>query len=436
MSAVRILLFTGKGGVGKTTLASATALRLADRGVKTLLLSTDAAHSLADALGHSLAGRPLSGEPTPVAPGLDAVQLDGQHRLEAGWADIESYLRRFLSQGGVDPVTADELTVLPGLEEVLALLAVRELAAAGRWDALVLDCAPTAETLRLLALPEAFGWYLHRVFPVHRRLARGMRPVSALLGRPDSLPPDAVFDAVVRLAGELAEVRALLADPAATSVRLVLTPEAVVTAEARRTYTALALYGYQVDEVLVNRVFPTAERDGSAERDVSAGQDGSAGLARQDRSAGQHGSSWQHGWVQAQRRQLAAIEESFAGLTVRTVGYRPAEPVGSEPLRSVAEELYGQLPGTDPATAAPAGQSLSVRAVGELEFELTLPLPLAERSEVAASRSGDELIVTVAGHRRILALPSVLRRCRVTGGSVSDGRLRLLFEPDPALWPA
>jgi arsenite/tail-anchored protein-transporting ATPase len=428
---VRILLFTGKGGVGKTTTAAATALRLADRGVKTLLLSTDAAHSLADALGLSAQGRPLSGQPVPVAAGLDAVQLDGQRRLEAAWADIEGYLRQFLSHGGVDPVTAEELTVLPGIEEVLALLAVRELAAGGRWDALVLDCAPTAETLRLLALPEAFGWYLHRIFPVHRRLARGIRPVSALLGRPGSLPPDAVFDAVVRLADELAEVRSLLADPQTTSVRLVLTPEAVVIAEARRTFTALALYGYSVDQVLVNRVFPAADGD----------------------------SAWQRSWVRAQQRQLAAIEQSFAGLPLRTAGYRPDEPVGPEPLRSVADELYGPLPGADPAgkvsadpagkvsadpagkvsadpaAGAPAGQPLTVRALSEREFELTLPLPLAEPGEVTAGRSGDELIVTVAGHRRILALPSVLRRCLVTGGSVADGRLRLLFEPDPALWP-
>ncbi|MFL6163090.1 MAG: ArsA family ATPase [Jatrophihabitantaceae bacterium] len=401
---VRVLLFTGKGGVGKTTTATATALRLADRGLKTLLLSTDSAHSLADALG-----RPLSGEPTPVQPGLDAVQLDGQRRLEIAWTDIESYLRQLLSQGGVDPITADELTVLPGIEEVLALLAMRELAVSGRWDALVVDCAPTAETLRLLALPEAFGWYLHRVFPVHRRLARGIRPVSALLGRPGSLPPDAVFDAVVRLAGELAEVRELLADPACTSVRLVLTPEAVVVAEARRTFTALALYGYQVDGVVVNRVFPAAAEAGSA---------------------------WQRAWVQAQARQLSVIAESFAGLAMANVGYRPDEPVGAVSLRAVADELYGPLPGQDPAAEPVAGSPLRVRALGEREFELSLRLPLADRDEVSAGRSGDDLIVTVAGHRRILALPSVLRRCRVTGGSVADGWLRLLFEPDPALWPA
>ncbi|HTZ45246.1 MAG TPA: ArsA family ATPase [Jatrophihabitans sp.] len=401
---MRIILVTGKGGVGKTTTSAATAVRLAERGVKTLLLSTDSAHSLADALG-----QPLGGEPVSVLPGLDAVQLDGQRRFEAAWTEIEGYLRRLFSQGGVDPIAADELTVLPGIEEVLSLLAVRELAAAGRWDALVVDCAPTAETLRLLALPEALGWYLNRAFPVHRLLARGMRPVSALLGRAGSVPPDAVFDAVLRLAGELAEIRSLLADPVTTSVRLVLTPEAVVTAEARRTFTALALYGYRVDEVVANRVFP-------------AGAD----------------SDWQRGWVRAQAEQLAALAESFAGLPVRTLGYRPDEPIGAPALRAVADELYGPLPGEDPAPPGVAGQPLAARSVPgpEPRFELELALPLADRSAVSASRAGDELIVTVAGHRRILALPSVLRRCRVTGGTVAGGRLLLSFEPEPALWPA
>jgi len=407
-SGVRIILFTGKGGVGKTTASAATAIRLADRGLKTLLLSTDPAHSLADALAV-----PLAGEPVPVLPGLSAVQLDSQRRLEAAWTELEQYLRQLFDQGGVDPVTAEELTVLPGIEEVLALLAVRELAAAGHWDALVVDCAPTAETLRLLALPEAFGWYLNRVFPVHRRLARGMRPVSALLARPAAVPPDAAFDAVVRLAGELAEARTLLTDPATTSVRLVLTPEAVVTAEARRTFTALSLHGYRVDQVVANRVFPAGEADGSA---------------------------WQRSWVAAQQRQLASIAESFGDLPIVTVGYRPDEPVGVAGLRAVADDLYGSrrtgARAVDPAAVGATEPPLQVRALAERQFELALRLPLVDRDQVSASRSGDELIVTVAGTRRVLALPSVLRRCLVTGGSVADGWLRVTFEPDPDRWPA
>src|SRR3954469_5057573 len=169
---MRIILFTGKGGVGKTTTASATALRLADRGLKTLLLSTDIAHSLADALGVE-----LTDEPVEVAPSLWAVQIDTQGRFEAAWRDVQSFLVDLLGRAGVDPITADELTVLPGIDEVLALLAVRELALGGSWDALVVDCAPTAETLRLLALPEALGWYLEKVFPVQRRVARSVRPL-------------------------------------------------------------------------------------------------------------------------------------------------------------------------------------------------------------------------------------------------------------------
>ena len=174
---MRIVLFTGKGGVGKTTTAAATAFRLADRGLKTLLLSTDIAHSLADALDVK-----LGDDPAEVAPNLWAVQIDTQGRFEAAWRDVQSFLVDMLARGGVDPITADELTVLPGVDEVLALLAVRELAVTGQWDALVVDCAPTAETLRLLALPEALTWYLDKVFPVHRKIAKGMRPIASMLG--------------------------------------------------------------------------------------------------------------------------------------------------------------------------------------------------------------------------------------------------------------
>jgi arsenite/tail-anchored protein-transporting ATPase len=396
---VRIILFTGKGGVGKTTTASATALRLADRGVKTLLLSTDVAHSLADALSVE-----LTDEPREVAPSLWAVQIDTQGRFEAAWRDVQAFLVDMLARGGVDPITADELTVLPGVDEVLALLAVRELAVTGNWDVLVVDCAPTAETLRLLALPEALTWYLERVFPAQRRLARGMRPIAALLGRGEAIPPDTLFDALLRLNDELASVRRLLGDPAVTSVRLVLTPESVVVAEARRTFTALALYGYSVDLVVANRVFP-------------AGDD-----------------QWRQGWARAQQKQLAGIAESFAGLAVRELPYRPAEPVGAEALRAVADDLYGALPGLDPAAPGPATDLLRVEPVGP-DFVLRLALPLAERAAVDAARAGDDLVVTVGTNRRVLTLPSVLRRCTVAGGEFDGRELRVRFRRDPELWP-
>ncbi|HJQ44481.1 MAG TPA: ArsA family ATPase [Jatrophihabitantaceae bacterium] len=391
---MRIVLFTGKGGVGKTTTASATALRLADRGVKTLLLSTDIAHSLGDALGVQ-----LSGEPQEIASSLWAVQLDTQGRFEAAWRDVQKFLIDLLSRSGVDPITADELTVLPGVDEVLALLAVRELASAGDWDALVVDCAPTAETLRLLALPEALSWYLQKVFPAQRRIAKGMRPIASMLGRGDVIPPDNIFDALLRLNDELAAVRQLLGDPTVTSVRLVLTPESVVAAEARRTFTALSLYGYSVDLVIANRVFP-------------AGDD-----------------EWRQGWARAQQRQLAAIRESFAGLPVRELPYRAGEPVGADALREMADALYGEMPGADPAPKAPPRELMRIDADGP-DFILSLALPLATRADVDAVRAGDDLVITVGGHRRVLTLPNVLRRCVVAGGQFDGERLRVRFRPD------
>jgi arsenite-transporting ATPase len=392
---MRIVLFTGKGGVGKTTTASATAFRLADRGVKTLLLSTDSAHSLSDALDVA-----LTDEPAEVAPSLWAVQIDTQGRFEAAWRDVQMFLVDMLARGGVDPITADELTVLPGVDEVLALLAVRELALTGDWDALVVDCAPTAETLRLLALPEALTWYLEKIFPAHRRIARGMRPIAALLGRGEVVPPDSLFEALLRLNDELAAVRELLGDPAVTSVRLVLTPESVVAAEARRTFTALALYGYSVDLVVANRVFP-------------AGDD-----------------AWRQGWAAAQHRQLEAVRESFAGLPVRELPYRAAEPIGASALREVADSLYGTRPGDDPAPASAVPELMRVEQAGT-DFVLHMLLPLAERADVDATRAGDDLVITVGAHRRVLTLPSVLRRCEVTGGDFDGRELRVRFRPDP-----
>ncbi len=400
MADVRIVLFTGKGGVGKTTAAAATALRLADRGVKTLLLSTDSAHSIADALDV-----PIRNEPIEIVPALWAVQVDTQRRLEDAWRDVQRYLIDLLARGGVDPITAEELTVLPGVDEVLALLAVRDLAVSGDWDALVVDCAPTAETLRLLALPEALGWYLRKVFPAQRRIARGVRPLASMLGRGDAVPPDGMFEALLRLNEDLATVRELLADPAVTTVRLVLTPEAVVAAEARRTFTALALYGYCVDLVVANRIFPP-------------GRD-----------------AFRQGWVAAQRAQLTQLRESFAGVPVREVTYRAAEPVGASALREVASTLYGELPGEDPAQFGAPGELMTVEADGD-EFVLRILLPLAARGAVEAARANDDLVLTVGEHRRVLTLPSVLRRCAVVRGEFADRELRVRFRRDPAVWPA
>jgi arsenite/tail-anchored protein-transporting ATPase len=392
---VRVLLFTGKGGVGKTTAAAATAALAAARGRKALVLSTDPAHSLADALGV-----PLRDEPTEVDTGLYAMQVDTQAAFERSWGDVQAYLRAVLARSGVDEVQGAELTVLPGAEEVLALLELRTQVQSGRWDLVVVDCAPTGETLRLLALPEVLQWYVDKVFPAHRRALRAVRPL--LPGTAGAVVPrDGVLAAVERLHRDLADVRALLTSPA-TSVRLVLTPEAVVVAEARRTLTSLALYGYAVDGLVVNRVFPASDEPFLA------------------------------GWVAAQAVQLAAVRADAGGLPVREQGYRSSEPVGLAALTALGEELYGD---EDPAApAADRPDPLRVERDGE-HFVLALPLPLARRDDLQLARTGDELVLTLGGHRRLLALPSVLRRCTVAGAVLAEGVLRVRFAPDLDLWP-
>jgi arsenite-transporting ATPase len=289
--------------------------------------------------------------------------------------------------------------VLPGAEEVLALLEVTRQATSGPWDLVVVDCAPTGETLRLLALPEALTWYVDRVFPAQRRALRAVRPLLSRVSGP-VVPRDDVFDAVERLHRELVQVRAVLTSPS-TSVRLVLTPEAVVVAEARRTLTSLALYGYRVDGLLANRVFPS-----SADPFLA-------------------------GWAGAQAAQLDAVRADAGGLPVLVSPYRAVEPVGLAALTAFGQQLYGD---TDPAAdCVDLPELLEVRRSSE-GFELSLALPLARREDLDLTRTGDELAVTVGGHRRVLALPSALRRCTVAGASLSDGRLVVRFEPDPALW--
>ncbi len=305
---MRVILFTGKGGVGKSTIAAGTAALAAAGGSRTLVLSTDAAHSLADAFGCEPGS--IGAEPTEVVDRLFVQQVDAQLRFEQSWADIQRYLLSVLDVAGVDPVAAEELTVIPGAEEVLALLELRLHAQSGAWDVIIVDCAPTAETLRLLALPEALGWYMHRVFPAERRVIKALRPVlSRAAGVP--MPGDSVFDAIERLHSELEEVQAILSGPDA-SVRLVLTPENVVLAEARRSYTTLSLFGYRVDGVVANRVFPAQDAD-----------------------------DWRAGWVLAQDEVLERVGESFAGLPLWRSEYRPREPVGVTALTELAREAYG-----------------------------------------------------------------------------------------------
>jgi len=390
---VRILLFTGKGGVGKTTVAAATAVAGAGRGERTLVFSTDSAHSLADSLAVDVASTP-----TEVGAGLWAQQLDARERTEEAWEDIRSYLVEVFDWAGVDGVEAEELAVLPGLDEVFGLVDLKAHATSGRWDTIVVDCAPTAETIRLLSLPDVLSWYMDRVFPMTRRVNRVVGPVVSRMTR---LPVagDHVFGAADRFYARLEGVKELLTDPALASARLVVNPERMVIAEARRTYTYLALFGYAVDAVVANRVLPDAVSD-----------------------------PWFDRWKAVQAEHLATVDDAFSPLPVLRAHLADTEVVGVEALAALAAEVYGDRV---PSARLHEGTPLRFDR-GADGWALHLDLPFAEKGEVDVGRRGDELVVTVGPYRRVLALPDSFVDRPVQRAGLREGTLTVVFgDPTP-----
>ena len=401
----RVVLVTGKGGVGKTTTAAATAVQAAGSGLRTLVMSTDAAHSLGDALDVDLRTARTWDDTHEVAPGLHALAVGAHTAVEADWQVVRDYLLGVLDAMGVDPVVADELTSLPGAEEVTALAALALQAQRGQWDLVVVDCAPTAETLRLLALPEVLGWHLDRLLPAQRRLLTVLRPAaSAATGMP--VPGPEVLLVLRAWRDLMVEVRSLLTSPRA-SVRVVLTPERVVIAESRRVLTSLSLHGYAVDAVVVNRVLP-ASSPGDTD-------------------------PWRTAWTTAQASGLERVRESFRGIPVLCAPYLAGEPIGIEALDALAASTTSDgrpAPGLMDDVDVPV---MRVEAQGD-DFVLTLPLPLVSAGEVEMARRDDDLVIEVGGQRRVVTLPSVLRRCVVHNADVGNGELRVRFERDEEQW--
>jgi arsenite-transporting ATPase len=385
---MRILLFTGKGGVGKTTVAAATAARAAEFGLRTIVCSTDPAHSLADAFDV-----PLGDRPTPIAHGLFGQQLNARVRFEEAWDDVRTYLVDVLDWAGADAVEAEELAVIPGLDEVFALADIKEFATNGEYDLVVVDCAPTAETIRLLSLPDVLGWYMDRMFDTQRRLTRLARPI---LQRVSGVPiaGDGVFGAIRRFYERLDGVRELLTDGDITSARLVVNPERLVVAEARRTFTYLSLFGYHVDAVIANRILPV-ELD----------------------------HPWMTQWRATQSAHLDVIGETFAPLPILEAKLANEEVVGMPVLSLFAKQLYGD---TDVAARLSHTEPFTVDAEGDALL-LSVQLPFTDRSDVRLGRTGDELVLTVGPHRRALMLPDSLVRRDVAGARFVDDRLVVEF---------
>jgi arsenite-transporting ATPase len=388
-NARRILLYTGKGGVGKTSVAAATALRCAELGQRTVVLSTDAAHSLADSFD-----TPLGPKPVEIAPNLWGQEVDVYYSIEKHWAKLQQYLAAVFSWQGVDDLVAEEIAVIPGMEEGAGLLWIDQHYREGQFDVIVVDCAPTAATLRLLSLPDAGRWWFERLFPIGRRATLMLGP----LARPflDNMPiPDrATLDAAEAVFDQLGRLRQLLADPDLSSMRLVVNPEKMVIKEAQRTYTYLSLYGYVCDAVICNRVFPEdAGGYFSARREM-------------------------------QTRYLQMIEEGFSPLPILKVPYFEQEVVGQAGLRRMAEALYGD---GDPARLLYRGRTQTIEEEGD-SYVLSLPLPFAARDDLDLLRAGDELTVQVGNRRRNLVLPRVLSALEISQAKLVDDSLKIRFE--------
>ena len=386
---MRIVMFTGKGGVGKTTIASATALGIARSGRKTLIMSTDPAHSLADSFGID-----LGPEPTEVTDNLWAEQIDSQRRLEENWREIQQHAIAVLDWAGLNEVEAEELSVIPGLDELFSLADVKSHHDSGPYEALIVDCAPTGETLRLLSLPDIIQWYMEKIFPVERRVMGALRPVARRLTSLP-LPDDNVYAAVRRFYDKLEGVRRVLTDGATTSVRLVVNPEKMVIAEAQRTYTYLNLFGYRVDAIVANRLLPDEVSDPYFDR-----------------------------WKQLQAGHMRTINESFAPVPILVSKLRDQELVGIDLLASLGAEVYGD---SDPASVLYTDDPMRVTKIGE-SYLLSLKLPFATRDEVELSVKSDELFVKVGPYRRTIMMPKVLTARELSGAQMRDDRLEIRFD--------
>ena len=387
---MRIILFTGKGGVGKTTVASATALRIAATGVKTLVMSTDPAHSLADAFDVE-----LGDDPVEVAPNLWAEQIDPQKQLEEGWRDIQKHAMEVLSWAGLNEVESEELALIPGLDEIFSLADVKRHHDEGTYDALIVDCAPTGETLRLLSLPDVASWYMERVFPVERRVMGVLRPVARKVTNLP-LPGEKVYDAVRRFYDRLDGVRSILTDGQITSVRLVVNPERMVIAEAKRTFTYLNLFGYRVDAVVANRLLPDEVSDPYFER-----------------------------WKKLQVEHLATIHDAFAPVPILAARLRNRELFGADLLRDFGQEVYGEL---DASGVLYEDDPMTISGRGDDYVVLALKLPFATRDELELSTKADELFVKVGPYRRTIMLPRVLASKAITSAKLRGDRIEIVFE--------
>jgi len=371
---VRILLFSGKGGVGKTSMAAATAVHLAESGRRTLVISVDPAHSLSDAF--DLGGGLFHGktaDPLKLAERLFIQEVNINHEFKRYWGAISAYLTSVLRTTGLDSVEAEEMAIFPGMEELSAMMYVNQYRRGTDFDVILLDCAPTAESLRFISLPTTLDWYMRHVFHFERNLLKAVRPLVNRVS-PVELPPDSYFRNIQELFQKIEGIDKVLEDAAVTSARLVTNPEKMVLRETQRAFVYFSLHGLAVDRIIVNRVIPNVVRD-----------------------------SFFDEWRLSQRRTLEEIEQYFAPVPIRQVPMFPHEVLGYERLGELARNLYPD--GEDAAAITRSATPYSFARV-EDHYEVRLDLPFAEKAEIGLFKKDDELVIEVGTIRRHVGLPT------------------------------
>lgn len=385
---MRVLLYTGKGGVGKTSVSAATALRCADLGYRTLIMSTDPAHSLADSFA-----QPIGGEPTPLADNLFGLEIDPFREIEENWATVKDYLSTLFASQGIDDIVAEELSIFPGMDELFSLLKIRQFYEQNAYDVIVVDCAPTGATLRLLHFPEMTSWYMRKLFRIERKVVGTIRRFTdEIFSVP--LPGDEFYDTVERLYKRVGDMKSVLADLNVTSIRLVLNPEKMVIEETRRAYTYLNLFGFVCDAVIANKVLPEEVTD-----------------------------EYFSEWKASQQRYLEEVEASFGELAIFKVRLYEKEVVGIEALRQMAQDLYGDR---DPTERFSDTKQMKIVKRGK-DYWLELNLPFTEKGEINLLRKGDELIIKVGAVKRHLVLPHILAKQEAKGAKFENGLLKIRF---------
>lgn len=360
--------------------------------MRTLVVSTDPAHSLSDALGNE-----IGSEPTPVEGQLWGLEINTQDELERHWSAVKDWLSQLFAERGIDRISAAELTVPPGMDEVFSLLRLQVHFQSGEWEAIVVDCAPTGETLRLLSLPDVARWWIDKVFPIERQLVAAAAPFArSVLDIP--LPSHAVFADIRRLSENLIAIHDVLRDRARTTVRLVVTPDKMVIGEAMRTFTYLNLYGYLTDAVVVNRIFPAEV------------------------------GSYFGDWRKVQERHLTLVEEAFSPVPTLRAPFFEREVIGGEMLDRLAETLFENHP---PAAILHDQLSQELEMV-EAGARLRMRLPFAQKSDISLKKVGLELVVSVDGQRRTIALPPPVAALRPTGATFEEGTLEVSFGDERA----